>query len=137
VNRDLIRYLILGISLVGLVAVFLFQEIDLARQLGMSGRSVDRFIVNRTFRFLLNDLFAIGVIYGLFHEKKYVLFSVWVQVVGTIVFLIPYFIVKLNYPSYNGPLINYLHRLILNPTLLLLLIPAFYFQKNSQSFGNR
>ena len=129
-KRDLMQYVILAVSLLGLVAVFLFQEIDLARQLGMTGRSVDRFIVNRTFRFLLNDLFAIGVIYGLFQEKKYVLFSILVQAIGTVVFLIPYFIVKLNYPSYNGPLINYLHRLILNPTLLLLLIPAFYFQKN-------
>ena len=40
-----------------------------------------------------------------------------------------YFIIKLNYPAYNGPMINYLHRLIINPTLLLLLIPAFYYQK--------
>jgi exosortase F-associated protein len=91
--------------------------------------AINRFIVNRTIRFLLNDAFTIGLIYALFVERKYVIFALYVQVVGVIIFLIPYFILKLYYPTYNGPLINYLHRLILNPTLLMLLIPAFYYQK--------
>lgn len=86
-------------------------------------------MINRTIRFLLNDLFALGLIYALFVQRKYLLFAIWVQLAGVFLFLIPYFIIKLNYPSYNGPLINYLHRLILNPTLLLLLIPAFYYQR--------
>ena len=128
-RQKLFRFITLGLSVVGLATVFLFQEIDLAAIFGIAERPVHKFLINRTFRFLLNDLFAIGVIYGLFFEKKYIIFSLWVQLFGLIVFLIPYFILKLQYPSYNGPLISYLHRLILNPTLLLLLIPAFYFQK--------
>jgi exosortase F-associated protein len=72
---------------------------------------------------------AILLIYALFYERKYVLFAVWVQVFGMVFVLIPYFIIKFNFPGYNGPLISFLHRLVLNPTLLLLLIPAFYYQK--------
>jgi exosortase F-associated protein len=133
VDKDkLLRFATLGVSAAGLVIIFLFQEIDVAGQLGVGEKSIHRFLVNRTFRFILNDVFAIGVIYGLFRERKYVIFSVWVQVFGMVVFLLPYFALKLYYPSYNGPLISYLHRLILNPTLLLLLIPAFYFQKVSR-----
>lgn len=79
---------------------------------------------------MVNDFLAIGLIYALFPEKKFVVFAFWVQLTGLIFLLLPYFLLKLQYPNYNGPLINFLHRIILNPTLILLLIPAFYWQKN-------
>lgn len=117
------------ISTVGLILVFLFQRWDSAAFLGIEGSKLAHFLVNRSFRFLLNDALTIGLIYALFGEKKYVMFALLVQLAGMVLFLVPYFIIKLNYPSYNGPLISFLHRLILNPTLLLLLIPAFYYQR--------
>lgn len=115
----------------GLVAVFLFQRVDVAALLGVEDNTL-RFFVNRTIRFLLNDAFTIGVIYALFIERKYIIFSLWVQLAGVVFFLLPYFVLKIYWPTYNGPLISYLHRLILNPTLLILLIPAFYFQREAQ-----
>jgi exosortase F-associated protein len=130
-NHRFTRITIGLLGTVGLVAVFIFQRIDIAEAMKLASEPIDKFLINRTIRFLLNDIFAIGVIYGLFHERKYVMFSLWVQLAGTIFLLLPYFILKLNFPSYNGPLISYLHRLILNPILLLLLIPAFYYQKFS------
>lgn len=117
------------LCVIGLLFVFLFQRIDLAGLLSLAERSIDRFLINRTIRFLLNDALAVGLIYALFGERKYVIFSLYVQVAGIFLFLIPYFILKLYFPAYNGPLISFLHRLILNPTLLMLLIPAFYYQK--------
>jgi exosortase F-associated protein len=115
-------------SVAGLVLVFLFQRLDAAILMGVE-QNVWRFIINRSIRFIINDVLAILLIYSLFYERKYVLFAVWVQVFGMIFVLIPYFIIKFNFPGYNGPLISFLHRLVLNPTLLLLLIPAFYYQK--------
>jgi exosortase F-associated protein len=97
--------------------------------MGWELASVGKFIFNRTIRFLLNDVLAIGLLYALFRERKYVLFAIGVQIFGLFFVLIPYFIIKLGSPSYNGPLINFIHRLILNPLLILLLIPAFYYQK--------
>jgi exosortase F-associated protein len=122
------RIIIGGICVIGLLCVFLFQRWDVGALMGIDS-AINRFLINRTIRFLSNDAFTIGLIYALFVERKYVIFALYVQLVGLIVFLIPYFILKLYYPTYNGPLINYLHRLILNPTLLMLLIPAFYYQK--------
>jgi exosortase F-associated protein len=115
-------------SVAALVLVFLFQRQDIALLLGVE-KNVWRFIINRSIRFIINDGLAILLIYALFYERKYVLFAVWVQVLGMVFVLIPYFIIKFNFPGYNGPLISFLHRLVLNPTLLLLLIPAFYYQK--------
>lgn len=124
------RILIGILSIAGLVLVFLFQKkIDLAAYWHLAESPLARFLVNRTIRFMMNDALAIGLIYALFHERKYVLFAVWVQVAGVAIFLLPYFVLKVFFPLYNGPLLSFLHRLILNPTLLLLLIPAFYYQK--------
>ena len=102
----------------GLVAVFLFQRWDIAGLLGIE-TNIYKFIFNRTIRFLLNDALTIGLIYALFVERKYVIFAVYVQIAGVVLFLLPYFVLKVYFPSYNGPLISFLHRLIVNPTLLL------------------
>jgi exosortase F-associated protein len=128
------RRVVIGILCVaGLACVYLFQRIDVASMLGMANTAAQKFIVNRTIRFILNDTFMVGIIYALFRERKYVVFALWVQVVGIVFLLIPYFLLKMRWPHYNGPLISFLHRLILNPTLMLLLIPAFYYQRK---FGN-
>ena len=122
--------ILIGLACItGLVVVFLFQRFDVSGWIGLDLEFFGRFVFNRTVRFLLNDFLAIGLIYSIFHEKKYVIFALWVQLAGVFLFLIPYFILKYYFPGYNGPLISHLHRLMLNPTLLLLLIPAFYYQK--------
>ena len=116
------------LAVAGLVVVFLFQRIDIGAMVGIDNANW-KFIVNRSIRFLLNDGLAILLIYALFQERKYVVFSIWVQLFGMFFILVPYFIIKFNFPYYNGPLVSFLHRLVLNPTILLLLIPAFYYQK--------
>lgn len=123
------RKLIGVVSITGLIAVFLFQQLDAAKAIGIEGSGVSRFIFNRSLRFILNDGLSIALIYSLFGARKYVLFAIYVQLLSLVFILIPYFIIKLNYPYYNGPLINFIHRLVLNPLLMLLLIPAFYYQQ--------
>lgn len=131
-NRSRNLRLVVGLlSVAGLVGVFLFQRQDVASVLGVD-QNIWKFIVNRSIRFVVNDLLAIALIYALFAERKYVLFAIGVQVFGLVFVLIPYFIIKFNYPGYNGPLVSFLHRLVLNPTLILLLIPAFYYQRKMQ-----
>ncbi|HYC85492.1 MAG TPA: exosortase F system-associated protein [Chryseosolibacter sp.] len=135
-QRPDLRWLVGLVCFAGLIAVFIFQRTDIAALLGTDDRS-SRFFINRLIRFLLNDAFMIGVIYALFYEKKYVIFALWVQLAGIIIILVPYFVIKSRWPGYNGPLVSFLHRLILNPTLLLLLIPAFYYQKISARNGGK
>jgi exosortase F-associated protein len=117
------------LALAGLLTVFLFQRTDAAHFVGIGGSEILRFLFNRTIRFILNDIFAIGLIYALFPQRKYIIFALWVQLAGIVFILAPYFIMKLYFPTYNGPLLSFLHRLILNPILLLLLIPSFYYQR--------
>jgi exosortase F-associated protein len=129
-KSNVTRRWVLGLlGFVGLIIVYLFQKVNLAEILGVK-QAINQFLVNRSIRFFLNDLLTILLIYSLFGKKKYVVFSIWVQLIGMFLFLIPYFYLRVNFPTLHGPMINFLHRLIMNPILLLLLIPAFYFQQS-------
>jgi exosortase F-associated protein len=123
------RVMIAGACGLGLLVIFLFQKINYAAGIGIEGETAV-FIVNKSLRFLANDFLMIGLIYALFQERKYVIFALWVQLVGFVVILIPYFLLKLVFHTGNGPLVSFLHRLVLNPMLLMLLIPAFYYQRS-------
>lgn len=129
-NVLVLRFLVGAGSVIALLAVFTYQHLDFANLFRPGAGPVYRFYFSRTMRFLLNDGLTIALIWALFNNRQYVIFSLWVQLFGLFFVLIPYFIFKYYFPTYNGPLLSFLHRLILNPTLLLLLIPAFYYQKS-------
>lgn len=121
-------YFIIFLSLTGLVFVYLFQRQIQASYHILNLSDYQVFIAGRTTRFILNDLFMILLIYGIFQKKKYVIFAFYVQLAGIFFVLVPYLTIK-YYTSYNGPLISFLHRLVINPLLMLLLIPAFFYQE--------
>jgi exosortase F-associated protein len=127
------RILLSVVCLIGLLLVFVFQQYNLAGTLFRVDQPLQVFLINRSFRFLLNDFFAIGVIYSLFPIRKYLFFAVAVQIAGLLTLLLPYFIIKIYLPAYNGPMINFFHRIILNPVLMILLIPAFYYQRRIEN----
>jgi exosortase F-associated protein len=121
------RIFIIVSAIFGLGLIYLIQkDIQMLFDGWFSSRYV-AFAMSRTFRFLINDLLVIQIIYGLFYEKKYVIFAFYVQLAGVILILLPYLTIK-AFTGYNGPLISFMHRLIVNPLLMLLLIPAFYYQ---------
>ncbi len=94
------------------------------------------FIFNKTMRYFVNDLFAICIIYGLFQEKKYTQFSFYVMIFG-VLFLHPtYLYLIFEQPKGFSSAISHLHRIIMNPVLMMILIPAFYFQKRQEKLAN-
>lgn len=125
-------FLLVG-ALTILVLVFLYQHFNYIEfLLGTRVEAWDKrivFSINKSIRFFINDSMTVVVIYAFFYERKYVLFAIFVQLLGLFVLLPTYLVAKWYYPGYNGPMINYLHRLTLNPILLMLLIPVLLFQK--------
>jgi len=91
------------------------------------------FIVNKVGRYLLNDLFTIAIIYGLFYEKKYLRFAFVVLLFGLIFLLPAYLFIYLAMPVWFSSLLSHLHRIVLNPVLMMLLIPAYFYQRNLSS----
>jgi exosortase F-associated protein len=130
-RSDSLRWFVGVCSVLGLAVVYLFQRTNVAAFLGIENHAV-RFILNKTLRFLINDFLMIGLLYSLFPKRKYVIFALWVQLAGFVFILVPYLVIKLALQTGNGPLVSFLHRLTVNPILLLLLIPAFYYQQSKQ-----
>jgi exosortase F-associated protein len=89
-----------------------------------------KFILSKALRYLLNDGFALLVIWGLFKKKKYIRFAVLIFFIGFLVLLPIYLFLALNYYIETQSFLNHLHRLVLNPVLMMLLIPAFYYQQS-------
>ena len=126
------RWIIGLASITLLVMVYVFQSTKWAYAMGVSDKEV-AFVVNKSIRFVLNDILMIGVIYALFGKRQYVWFALIVQAAGIVFILVPYFVLKIHFNVGGGPLISFLHRLVLNPTLMLLLIPALWIQQHRQT----
>ena len=89
------------------------------------------FVFNRTIRFIINDLLAILLIWAIFFKTKYVQIAFVVQAFSLTIILPLYYYFKLtfeNVDDISGPLFSFIHRIIINPMLILLLIPAFFIQ---------
>lgn len=141
INGQLIswsRVSIIGISLAGLVLIFLFQEYSIgAILLGIKSPSGE-FIANRTFRLLCNDLCMLLLISAWFRDKSVTRLAVIIQAIDFFILLPLYLWFKLTWegPSeISSPLLSQFHRMIVNPTLMILLIPAVYFQQLTKKDG--
>lgn len=141
-NQHLKRLLFILLGGGGLFSVYFFQDyLDFYSLL--QGEPLQRseirseyqnlnplaFVVNKVIRYLLNDLFAMAIIYGLFFEIKYLRFAFWVLLFGLLFLLPSYLFLYLSQPAGFSSMIAHLHRLVLNPVLMMLLIPAFYYQR--------
>ena len=137
------RISFIGIGVIGLFLVYFFQEyldfhsvffeFSAPERLPYGVAFIDietfPFIVNKAGRYILNDLFSISLIYGLFGERKYARFAFFVMLFGLFVLLPVYLYLYLAQPEGFSSMISHLHRVVMNPVLMMLLIPAFYFQK--------
>ncbi|MEX2234241.1 MAG: exosortase F system-associated protein [Cyclobacteriaceae bacterium] len=118
-----------GIAILGLV--YLFQRINLAVLLGDFHPNVI-FVINRTTRLILNDLACFLIIFALFRENKYLKIAFWVFLFELLVILPVYLVVKLSLEGdseISSPLLSQVHRLIVNPMLMILLMAGFIYQR--------
>ena len=117
------------LAVAGLAAMYVFQDAGvLSAWLPESAGA--RFVITKVLRFLVNDLLMLGLILSLFPGRGQLQVAVAVQMFGALFLLTPYLILKVVYHAGDGPLISFLHRLVINPMLMLLLIPGFYFYEH-------
>lgn len=126
-----IALLFLGVIM--LLAIYIFQQINFAALAGLSSLHPNIvFIINRTVRMLLNDVACFMLIYVLFQEKRYLKVAFGVFLTELFILLPAYLIVKLHFESdseISSPLLSQIHRLIVNPMLMILLMAGFAYQR--------
>ena len=128
------KQLSLGILAIGvLISMYMLQRLNYAHLINsqLVGEN-QQFIINRTIRFIVNDLAVILLIYAIFKDKGLLKIAFAIQLLELFFILPLYFYVKLSLegPSeLSSPLLSFVHRIVVNPIIMLLLIPAFWFQK--------
>lgn len=133
------RYPLMIFAILILLLVYVFQQVSYAGILNALlpeslsiQHSYTVFIVNRTSRLIINDGACMVLIWGLFKETKYLKAAFLVFLIELLVILPIYFVAKLNLegPSeISSPLLSQIHRIIVNPLLMVILIIGFYYQK--------
>lgn len=128
------RLLMVGVSIAGLALVYLFQHTDVLLLCdSCTFHRYTHFAVRKILRVALNDSFMLLFIYALFQDRSVTRLAWYIQLVDTLVLLPIYLVLKLSYEGdgeISMPLLSQLHRLIVNPTLMVLLIPAVYYQRS-------
>ena len=91
-----------------------------------------KLVVDILFRYGLNSLITLGIIYVAFKKKSYVKFTGFFLMVAFIVLLVV-FVYLLRGGFEEGYLFPfYIRRFLIHPLFILLLIPAFYYQQISK-----
>jgi exosortase F-associated protein len=89
-------------------------------------------ILNKVVRYLVNDLAALGLIWVIFQRRDFLQFAFGVLLIGLVILLPIYFIGYFYFSQSLGITLSFLHRLVMNPTLMMLLIPLFYYYKKTE-----
>ena len=128
------RLLMIVVAILGLALVYLFQNLDLLSLIcpDCSFHPYTHFALRKFVRVLLNDTFMLLLIYALFMDPAVTRIAWYVQLIDTLILLPLYLIIKLTFEGdgeISIPLLSQFHRLIVNPTLMLLVIPAVFYQR--------
>lgn len=123
----------IALALTGLALIYLFQYTDfLSLATGRRFGQEYHFIFNRMTRILVNDSCMLLLIYGIFRDQKAVRLAFYIQLIDLFVLFPFYLFLKLpseGVSELSSPFLSQFHRLIVNPTLMVLLIGGIYYQK--------
>lgn len=84
------------------------------------------------FRYFLNTLLSLALIYVFFKDIEAVKFASIVYLVFFIILVVAFFIVLSFFGEANKMILFYIRRFLIQPIFLLLFIPALYYQKQNK-----
>ena len=131
-----------SIALIVLLLVYVFQRFNyyqfILDRFGVDSppHPYTTFSVNRVIRLVLNDTACLVLIRVLFRETKYLRLAGYIFIFELIILLPLYLWVKLTLEGdseISSPLLSQVHRLIVNPMLMFLLMVAFFYQKRKEN----
>ncbi len=128
----MIRFGLFGAGLLVLAISYLFQYTDFLFVITGARFSPEaHFIVNRVARIILNDLGTMAIVYAIFFKGGVLKIALLIQLIDLFILLPIYLAIKLpseGVSELSTPFLSQFHRLIVNPVLLILLVPAIYYQ---------
>jgi exosortase F-associated protein len=134
--------LIVASMLAVLVFIYIFQRIDffsmVGKVLGFTGSEFPntRFAFNRTLRMVVNDTACIVLISVWFRDRRYTQVAGYIFCIEVFLVLPLYLWIKLSLEGdseISSPILSQVHRLIVNPMLMILLMVAFVYQRRQEA----
>jgi exosortase F-associated protein len=92
-------------------------------------RETFRLVVNTSSRFLLNTIISLGILYVVFKKKSVIKFSVIIYFLGYLFLLAAFLFFVINPRQEDYYLFFNIRRFLIQPIILLVLLPAFYYHK--------
>ena len=135
---NIVSALAIAVLLVLLVCIRLFQErlfydplLDYFKRSRTVLPQYDsvKLFVGLLFRYLLNTALSLGILWFCFKDKSILKLTACLYVVFFIV-LAAIFFIALATDSPANMLLFYIRRFLIQPLLLILFVPAFYYQKH-------
>lgn len=83
------------------------------------------------FRYVLNSLITVSIVYVIFKEKEMVFFSAVLLGLFLIVLLVLLFLLLNYFDESQKMTLFYVRRFVIQPLFLLLFIPAFFYHKKT------
>ena len=95
------------------------------------------YFLNLFYRFFLNTIVSLAIIYILFLNSRILKFSVFFYCIAFILFTALFFVLLQYNLTENNMFIFYVRRFLIHPLFLLILLPAFYYQQIQQRNKNK
>ncbi|MES2575897.1 MAG: exosortase F system-associated protein [Bacteroidota bacterium] len=84
------------------------------------------------FRYFLNSIVSLAVIYVLFKDIEAVKFASILYILFFIILVVTFFFMLSYFSEPSKMVLFYIRRFLIQPIFLLLFLPAFYFQKQNK-----
>jgi exosortase F-associated protein len=91
--------------------------------------SGSKLLINLFFRYGLNSIISLLIIYLAFQNRNFVLFSIKFYVLAFVILTITFFIILKGELAHGYLFAFYVRRFIVHPLFVLILLPAFYYKQ--------
>lgn len=92
-----------------------------------------KLFASMAFRYYLNSMISVGLLYLIFKDTKVVKFSMLLFIIFGSILMISFLFTLHFFGEENKMTLFYIRRFIIQPIFLLVFIPAFYYQKKMKS----
>lgn len=138
-HKKLHPFLRVGIiitCLAGLLLVYIYQRTNYLDFLPTFVDPVTNrywvFAINRALRLLMNDFICMFLIYAIFQNARYMQVAFFVFCAELLIILPIYLAIKFTWEGdseISSPLLSPIHRMVVNPLLMFILIAGFFYQR--------
>lgn len=135
-----VSYVIVAVLIVLLILVRAFQDVlfydpyllffeNDYLYIDSPRREVAKLVFFTSLRFLLNTLLSLGIIYCAFKDRQMIKFSGLIYGIAYVCFMIPFLYFVINPRQEDYYLFFNVRRFLIQPIILLLLLPALYYYR--------